>query len=93
MLTRDGPQWSWQGCVAVTLATGIFVTVILICGGQAFKLSRGIPLSPVGVNMMTAVLSSLVGAVATFLGRVASMPSGENQQPGTTMTTTTSVPH
>lgn len=93
MLIKDGPKWSWQGAVAVTLAVGIFVTMMLITGGVAWKLSRGLPLAAVTVNLLTAVLSSLVGAVATFLGRVAHPEPGDNQPPGTTTTTTTTVPH
>jgi hypothetical protein len=68
------PVWSWQGAVAVTLALGIFITIILICCGVAYKLSRGLPLASVTVQLLTAALSSLVGAAATFLGRVGQAP-------------------
>jgi hypothetical protein len=79
MLTRDGPQWSWQGAVAVFLGAGICLTMLLITGGVAWKLSRGLPLASITVNLLTATLSSLVGAVATFLGRVATNPADQRK--------------
>lgn len=78
------------------LAGGICLTMLLICGGVAWKLARGLPLASITVNLLTATLSSLVGAVATFLGRVATHTDEPEQAPleaGQTRTTVTHQPH
>jgi hypothetical protein len=67
----NAPRWSYQGAVALVLAVGIFLAETILCIGEAVKLVRGWELSSAGINLITATLSSLVGATATFLGRVA----------------------
>jgi hypothetical protein len=71
MPRRDKTPWSWQGATAVALAFGVLFTVSVICFSQASKLMHGLDLSPAGINLLTAVLSALVGATGVFLGKVA----------------------
>lgn len=62
------PEWSWQGATALTLAIGIFLAETILCIGESVKLLNNYELSQAGINLITATLSTLVGAVATFIG-------------------------
>lgn len=73
-------SFSWQGITALALAVGVFLSVSIICISQAVKLIHGIDLSPAGINLLTAVLSALVGATGVFLGKVA-MPEEKKPDP------------
>jgi hypothetical protein len=75
------PPFSWQGAVAIALSLGIFIVIGTICVAESIKLAQGLPLSGPGINFLTATLSGLVGAVATFLGRAGNGPPPDLRQP------------
>lgn len=53
--------WSWRGAVAVTLALGLAVTVVLLSVGQYHA-------TPEEANTISTVLGAVVGALATYVG-------------------------
>lgn len=63
--------FSWQGVTAIVLAVGVLISVLIITLSQSIKLIHGFDLSPAGIQLLTAVLSSLIGGAGVFLGKVA----------------------
>jgi len=80
--------FSWQGVTAIVLAVGVFISVLIITLSQSIKLIHGFDLSPAGIQLLTAVLSSLIGGAGVFLGKVATpepkppIPPVEPSPPG-----------
>lgn len=67
----DRPTWSWQGLVAFALALAIIGSLVLLVIGVIANIQNA-PLPENIGGMLTAVISALIGSVATFLGRVGS---------------------
>lgn len=67
----ERPTWSWQGLVAFLLALAIIGGITLLVIGVVANIQNQ-PLPENIGGMLTAVISALIGSVATFLGRVGS---------------------
>jgi hypothetical protein len=65
-------SWSWQGMLALTLAIGVFLTVVAMTTAFAVKFAVDDPtkaINPIIINILTGVLSILIGSLATVLGK------------------------
>jgi hypothetical protein len=83
----ERPTWSWQGLVAFLLALAIIGSIVVLVIGVILNIQNQ-PLPENIGGMLTAVISALIGSVATFLGRVGSN-NPEEQAPEKNQSTTT----
>lgn len=83
----ERPTWSWQGLVAFLLALAIIGGIVVLVIGVVANIQNQ-PLPENIGGMLTAVISALIGSVATFLGRVGSN-NPEEQAPNKNESTTT----
>jgi hypothetical protein len=75
------PPWSWQGATALTLALTVVVSMTALITGVILYVQNA-PLPENIGALITATLSALIGAVATFLGRVGTnQPNEDRKQP------------
>lgn len=67
----NSAPWSWQGMVATMLSIAVFVATNIFTLGLSVKIALGKVdiVSAGGVGIVTGILSTLIGAVAAFLGK------------------------
>jgi polyferredoxin len=85
----ERPTWSWQGLVAFLLALAIIGGIVVLVIGVIANIQNQ-PLPENIGGMLTAVISALIGSVATFLGRVGSN-NPEEQAPEKNQSNTTTT--